>query len=72
MNESERKRADARWESRFAELETYVRIFGSARMSHADASRTKLRRWLRVQQAMAAAGTLAPERWWQLTGLAAR
>lgn len=69
MNESERKRADERWESRFAELETYVRIFGSARMSRGDIDHSPLRTWLKTQRAMAVAGTLPVGRWERLTGL---
>ena len=56
MRETPRQRAAERWEKRFEELETYVRIFGHGRISNADAARSKLRRWLKVQQAMAVSG----------------
>ena len=69
MNESERQRADERWEQRFSELERYIRILGHARISRADFANTALRTWLRTQQQMAKAGTLPTERWWRLTGL---
>ena len=69
MNEPERNRADERWKSRFAELETYVRIVGHARIPHADITHSKLRSWLSTQRAMAVAGTLSAERWQRLTDI---
>lgn len=69
MSESERKRADERWERRFAELESYVRIFGHTRISCGDIAHSQLRTWLRTQQGMAVAGTLPAGRWQRLTDL---
>src|SRR6185436_8322275 len=69
MNESERKRADERWEQRFAELAACVRVLGYGRISRGDIVHSKLRTWLKTQRVMAVAGTLSPEHWQRLTDL---
>jgi hypothetical protein len=69
MNESERKRADERWEQRFAELAAYVRVLGHAHIYRGDFVHPKLRTWLKTQRAMAVAGTLSAECWQRLTEL---
>ena len=69
MNQTGRETSEARWERRYAEVETFIRLVGHARISKADAVHRTLRYWLKTQHALAAAGTLTVERWWRLREL---
>ena len=73
MNDDARKRmeklCDERWEQRCSELEEFIYKYGHPPTRDFDLTHGKLRRWLREQQRLVAAGKLQTDRWWRLTGL---
>jgi len=58
MDELKRKRADERWEQRFAELAEYIRVHRRASVWKKDTARSQLRGWHEEQQKQRRAGKL--------------